>query len=101
MTVVLQLAEANPCGLHRCGMGSVLNKATRTKMSPPSQVTLQDWLLQVSGSLSVGFALRYAEKRGEKVCPDPSSNSRRLLLGVWGASQPRNQCRQTAFEPAL
>lgn len=40
--VVLQLMEANPCGLHLCGMENVLDKATRTKMLPPSQVALQD-----------------------------------------------------------
>lgn len=86
MAIVLQLAEANPCGLHLCGMGNVLNKATRTKMSPPSQVTLQDWLLQVAGSLSVGFALRHAEKRGEKLCSDPSSKLAEIVTRRLGGT---------------
>ncbi len=64
---VLELAQANPCGVHLCGMGSITDRTTRRTQVPSRRTTLKAWLLGASRSLSDGAASSCAEGRRPEV----------------------------------
>ena len=62
LALVLQLAQANPCGVHLCGMGSITDRTTQRTQVPSRRTTLKAWLLGASRSLSDGAAVSCAEE---------------------------------------